>query len=77
MEQSLLAYDLQHDPAQLRQFESLRKTAAAGEGITAFWNALLNIRLNSVPLLDPSGGITGSIAACNASIKQITGSLSA
>ena len=33
-------------------------------GIGAFWAALLNIRLNSVPLLDPIKGIVLSHSVC-------------
>jgi len=41
------------------------------KGIGEFWTALLNIRLNSVPLLNPLEGIKLSIEVCNSTIQQI------
>lgn len=73
MEQVLVAFRNSHSAATLRQFELLRKAAAEESGINAFWNAVLNIRLNSVPLLDPVAGIEGSIAACHTTRRQIAG----
>jgi ADP-heptose:LPS heptosyltransferase len=76
MEQTLVALRNSGNSALLQRFEQLRKNATAESGIAAFWNAVLNLRLNSVPLLDPVAGLEESIAACRATHRQITGCLS-
>lgn len=64
MERTLTAYLQQRRQADLAAFEQVRKEAAAIGGIAGFWTALLNIRLNSVPLLDPVAGLQASIDVC-------------
>lgn len=71
MEQWLTAYRSGGDSKPLGSFEKARTDASAIGGIAAFWSALLNIRLNSVPLLDPVAGIKGSLAACRITREQI------
>jgi heptosyltransferase-1 len=65
-------YLCDRNPELLQAFERIRAEAAAGDGISAFWNALLNIRLNSVPLLDPVAGIGLSIEQCRFTAEQIS-----
>ena len=60
---------------ELGRFEQIRHEAARIGGIAEFWSALLNIRLNSVPLLDPVAGIDGSISACRDTREQIAAAL--
>ncbi len=74
LERTLVMYQRNRDAGLLRDFERLRAETVHEEGIGAFWAALLNIRLNSVPLLDPMEGILGSIAACRLTRRQILGS---
>ena len=59
------------DTQYIRQYESVRKEQESFSGIATFWAAILNIRLNSVPLLDPVAGVKESIAVCNTTIKEI------
>ena len=75
MESSLAAGLSGGGSVQLQRFEALRGRAAALEGVTTFWNALLNIRLNSVPLLDPVNGISASLAVCRETRMQVEGAL--
>ncbi|MBN1756704.1 MAG: glycosyltransferase family 9 protein [Chitinispirillaceae bacterium] len=72
MERLLGDYLADRNPERLRAFERQRAEAAAGDGIISFWNALLNIRLNSVPLLDPVAGIGLSIEQCRFTAEQIS-----
>jgi heptosyltransferase-1 len=75
MEQALTACRAGGGGALLGRFEQVRNEAAQGEGITAFWTALLNIRLNSIALLNPVAGIDDSISACRTTRLQIAGVL--
>lgn len=71
MAQTLDSFFRAHDPDVLRTFERQRMGAAQEEGIVAFWNALLNIRLNSIPMLEPSVAIRLSARACQLTGQQI------
>jgi len=71
MEKMLILFQKSGDGLYLRRFEELRQQIAATGGCTAFVNALLNIRLNSIPLLDPAAGITGSITVCRETAAEI------
>ncbi len=75
MEQWLIDYRSVGDSRVLTRFEKARTDASAIGGIAAFWSALLNIRLNSVPLLNPVAGIEGSLAACRITREQISQAL--
>jgi len=66
MENTLEQYLLTRNSVLLSRYEQYRSSLAGKTGVTAFWSALLNIRLNSIPLLDPAKGVMGSIDA----IKQ-------
>jgi len=71
MAQTLDSFFRAHDPDVLRTFERQRMSAAQNGGIVAFWNALLNIRLNSIPMLEPSVAIRLSARACQLTGQQI------
>lgn len=58
--------------AAVKEFERLKTLMIRFKGIGAFWTALLNIRLNSVPLLDPNEGINKSLEACRETFHQIS-----
>lgn len=59
------------DSGSIRRFESLRAAPAAMGGIGAFWTALLNLRLNGVPLTDPVAAVNESAGACAAVKSEI------
>ncbi len=52
-------------------FEKFKSDSERTTGITQFWSALLNIRLNSVPLLDPFKGVQLSKQVCIDTKKAI------
>lgn len=57
------------------QFEASKKKLSNISGIGSFWAAMLNIHLNSVPLLEPFSGIKESIRICESIITQIEDAL--
>jgi len=60
----------------IRAFESMKEAFASLSGIGAFWCALLNLNLNSVPILDIKKGIRATLDRCIAmdrSIRQAAG----
>lgn len=71
MERVLLFFMDSGNGMYLQRFETLRQQAAATGGAGAFLNAVINIRLNSVPLFDPMKGIAESIEVCRSTIRQI------
>jgi hypothetical protein len=44
------------------------------KGIGEFWTAVLNLRLNSVPLLNPFDGVCKSLDVCG-ELKRLIGDL--
>jgi len=72
MESVLDLFQNSGNGAYLQRFEALRQMAASAGGCSAFMNAILNIRLNSVPLLDPLKGIAASVDACKSTARQCT-----
>jgi ADP-heptose:LPS heptosyltransferase len=53
------------------EFEREKRTLARFDGIGRFWTAVLNIRLNSVPLLNPLEGVRQSIEVCRSTLRQL------
>lgn len=76
MKEHLYSYIAGNSSAEIQQFESIKKNLQESRGINEFWNAILNIRLNSVPLLDPLNALRESIIACDNTIAQIETALS-
>lgn len=76
LEQTLCAYQVDKNPELLRYFEKLRCEIDTVNGIVAFWYALLNIRLNSVPLLDPAAAVIRYQEACKETRLQLEWGLS-
>lgn len=76
LEQTLRAYQVDKNSELLRYFEKLRSEVDAVNGIVAFWFALLNIRLNSVPLLDPAKAVVRYQEACKETRLQLARGLS-
>ncbi len=76
MKEHLYSYIARNSSTEIQQFESVKKNLSTSGGINEFWNAILNIRLNSVPLLNPLNAIRESITACDSTITQIETALS-
>jgi ADP-heptose:LPS heptosyltransferase len=55
----------------ISRYERIHGEPNAAAGIAVFCTALLNIRLNGIPLLDPVGGVRESLSVC----RELAGSL--
>jgi ADP-heptose:LPS heptosyltransferase len=64
-----------HDAKAISDFEACKAELEKFKGIGAFWTAILNLRLNSVPLLDPIKGVRESLRACLRTEDQIRNAL--
>jgi ADP-heptose:LPS heptosyltransferase len=63
--ESLLSSFLQNnDVKYIRLFEETRSQLAVNAGISDFLTAVLNLKLNSVSLIDPADGVRKSIGVC-------------
>jgi hypothetical protein len=76
MQKSLENYLKTMNNAAITEFERLKTSMTGYKGIGEFWTALMNIRLNSVPLLDPNEGIKKSLEACRDTHCQISFAIS-
>lgn len=76
MEEKLQQYLLIKNSESIRSFELHKKELSSIKGIGEFWSALLNIRLNSVQVLDIEKGIAESCDVCNKTCKQIESAFS-
>jgi len=76
MEQKLQAFLKNGDIEMVRDFEKGKDEVASFSGIGCFWAALLNLKLNSIPMLDGIKGARMSAEACAAVIKQIQKAIS-
>jgi ADP-heptose:LPS heptosyltransferase len=63
------------DVHAVKTFETKKGDLAGFAGIGAFWAALLNIRLNSIPVLDPVKAVRESLRACIETEDQLRNSL--
>jgi ADP-heptose:LPS heptosyltransferase len=59
------------DPCYISEFERKKNDLVHFKGIGEFWTALVNLRLNSVPLLNPQEGINRSAAVCTQTVEQL------
>ena len=57
--------------AFVKEFERQKASLVGFKGIGEFWTALLNLRLNSIPLLDPLEGIRKSLERCRLTLQHI------
>jgi ADP-heptose:LPS heptosyltransferase len=64
MESHLAKYQKTHDTSCIHEFEREKDILARFTGIGRFWAALLNLRLNSVPILDAQAGVDASARMC-------------
>jgi hypothetical protein len=76
MAQALSAYIENRSPGAIGQFEGFRRDVGSLKGIGTFWTAMLNLRLNSIPLIDPVAGVRESLRACLATRDSIQSALS-
>ena len=71
MTQKLTAFLRDGNGSWVRAFEREREVCASAGGINEFWMALLNLHLNSIPLLDARAGIERSREACSELAQRI------
>lgn len=71
MEKELVEYLSDNDISHIQQYEKIHGGLSGSDGITAFWNAILNLRLNSIPVLKPLTGIKESIKIIAKTENQI------
>jgi ADP-heptose:LPS heptosyltransferase len=76
MEEKLQQYLLLKNSESIRSFELHKKELSSIKGIGEFWSALLNIRLNSVQVLDIEMGIAESCDVCIKTREQIESAFS-
>lgn len=76
LEKFLSDFLLEHKTEHIRSFEESRLQMNENNGISAFLSALLNIRLNSVPLIDPFVSVAQSKEACRTTRLQIRSAIS-
>lgn len=75
MEKELVEYLSDNDISHIQQYEKIHRELSLSDGITAFWNAILNLKLNSIPVLKPLTGIKESINILEKTASQITQSV--
>jgi ADP-heptose:LPS heptosyltransferase len=71
MKNSLRNFLLMRSSSFVGDFERGKRELSRFKGIGEFWTAVLNLRLNSVPLLNPLEGIERSIEVCHATLRQV------
>ena len=76
MEQKLLSFLKTKDTKSVKDFERGKDDLSTLPGITSFWSAILNLKLNSVPMLDPIKGARISARVCSETIKQVQKAIS-
>lgn len=76
MEQKLHSFLKIKDIKLVRDFERSKDDLSTLSGIGSFWSALLNLKLNSVPMLDPIEGARISASVCSETIKQVQKAIS-
>lgn len=76
MKEHLYSYITSNSREYIQLFESAKMNLNGAGGINEFWTAMLNIKLNSVPLLNPLSAVRESIIICESIINQIETALS-
>lgn len=71
MENELNCFLVDNKPESVSKFEQIKTEISTIKGIGEFWAALLNIRLNSVPLIDIRAGIQMSRDICRVTRQQV------
>jgi ADP-heptose:LPS heptosyltransferase len=68
---ALVKYEKSRDAKHISVFEVLKKSLDGMTSVGAFCTAMLNIRLNSIPLLSPLDAVRQSIDVCWKTHKQV------
>jgi len=68
---ALVRYEKIRDPKHVATFEVLKKSLGSLTSVGAFCTALLNLRLNSIPMLSPLDAVSQSIEVCWQIHKQV------
>lgn len=76
MKDYLYSYITSNSREYIQLFESAKMNLNVAGGINEFWTAMLNIRLNSVPVLNPLSAVRESINICENITSQIETALS-
>jgi hypothetical protein len=74
MSAALDAYVTSRNATKINEFELYKTSLLHFKGIGEFWTAVLNLRLNSVPLLNPFDGVCKSLDVCG-ELKRLIGDL--
>jgi heptosyltransferase-1 len=68
---ALMWYEKSREAKHIKKFEDLKKSLSGFTGMGAFCTAILNIRLNSVPVISPLQTVKQSIDVCWQTYKQV------
>jgi hypothetical protein len=68
---ALIRYENSKEPKYIKMFEDLKASLSFYTGVGAFCTAILNIRLNSVPVLSPLQAVKQSMDVCWQTHKQV------
>lgn len=68
---ALIRYEQTRNVRHIKTFEQMKSSLDSSAGVGAFCTALLNIRLNSVPVLSPIAAVKQSIEECWQIHKQV------
>jgi heptosyltransferase I len=68
---ALIKYEGSHAAQHIKTFEELKRSLSGFSGVGAFCTAILNIRLNSVPLFSPIAAVKQSVDVCWQTHKQV------
>jgi lipopolysaccharide heptosyltransferase II len=71
MHQTLLSFVDTSESSYVTMFERHKQSLAEFGGIGAFWTAVLNLRLNSVPVLNPLTAVADSAMICLQTAEQL------
>lgn len=72
MRRALSTFLQTHDRLYISRFEHQKDNLAKLRGVGAFMTAIVNIRLNSIPMIDVAGAIEQSIRECVGTEMQIS-----
>jgi heptosyltransferase I len=68
---ALIRYEGSRSAQHITSFETLKRSLSGFTGVGAFCTAILNIRLNSIPIISPALAIRQSIEVCWQMHKQV------
>jgi ADP-heptose:LPS heptosyltransferase len=68
---ALMRFEKTSDPKQITMFEVCKNSLSGFVNIGAFLTAVLNLRLNSIQMIDPVKAVSESLAVCWQTHKQV------